>query len=107
MAGAIAAALVIFRGRWRPVAVAALAALVLAGGSELTTYATFRPAAFAQPRFSGSLVLAHQLLGPVEQATGRLQDFTAELSRIVAGAARVYASIGDFPGSTNGEIRVL
>jgi predicted phosphodiesterase len=107
MAGAIASGIVVFRGRWRPVAIAALAALVLAGGSELTAYATFRPSAFAQPRFSGSLVLAHQLLGPVEQATGRLQDFTEELSRIVASAARVYGSIGDFPGSTGGEIRVL
>jgi predicted phosphodiesterase len=107
MAGAIVTAVVVFRGRWRPVAVAALAALVLAGGSELTAYATFRPAAFAQPRFSGSLILAHQLLGPVEQATGRLQDFTEELSRIVAGAARVYGSISDFPGSSGGEIRVL
>jgi predicted phosphodiesterase len=52
-------------------------------------------------------VLAHQLLGPVEQATGKLQDFTDELSRVVGGAARVYGSINDFPGSTSGEIRVL
>lgn len=107
MAGAIAAAVVVFRGKWRPVAIATLAAFVLAGGSELLAYATFRPAAFTQPQFSGSLILAHQLLGPVEQATGRLQDFTDELSRVVGGAARVYGSIGDLPGSTGGEIRVL
>src|SRR5437899_8118031 len=107
MAGAFAAAVVVFRGRWRPILIATLSAFVLVGGSEVTAYATFRPDAFTQPKFSGSLVLAHQLLGPVEQATGRLQDFTEELSRIVAGAARVYGSIGDFPGSSGGEIRVL
>jgi predicted phosphodiesterase len=107
MAGALVAALVVFRGRWRPVLIATLAAFVLVGGSEVTAYASFRPAAFTQPKFSGSLILAHQLLGPVEQATGRLQDFTDELSRIVAGAAKVYGSISTFPGSTTGEIRVL
>jgi predicted phosphodiesterase len=107
MGGALVFALVVFRGKWRPILIAMLSALVLVGGSELTAYATFRPDAFTQPKFSGSLVLAHQLLGPVEQATGKLQDFTDELSRIVGGAARVYGSINDFPGSTNGEIRVL
>jgi predicted phosphodiesterase len=107
MAGAFAASVVVFRGRWRPILIATLSAFVLVGGSEVTAYATFRPDAFTQPKFSGSLVLAHELLGPVEQATGRLQDFTEELSRIVAGAARVYASISAFPGSTSGEIRVL
>jgi predicted phosphodiesterase len=107
MLGAVAAALVVFRGKWRPVAIAGLAAFLLVGGSELTAYATFRPAAFTQPQFSGSLVLAHQLLGPVERATGRLQDFTDELSRVIGGAAQVYGSIGELPGSTSGEIRVL
>jgi predicted phosphodiesterase len=107
MAGAFAAALVVFRGRWRPILIATLSAFVLVGGSEVAAYASFRPDAFTQPKFSGSLVLAHQLLGPVEQATGKLQDFTDELSRIVSGAARVYGSINDFPGSTAGEIRVL
>jgi predicted phosphodiesterase len=107
MGGALLASLIVFRGKWRPILIALLAAFVLVGGSEVTAYATFRPDAFTQPKFSGSLVLAHQLLGPVEQATGKLQDFTDELSRIVGGAARVYGSIGDFPGSTAGEIRVL
>jgi predicted phosphodiesterase len=107
MAGALVAALVVFRGRWRPILIAMLSAFLLVGGSEVVAYATFRPDAFTQPKFSGSLVLAHQLLGPVEQATGKLQDFTDELSRIVGGAARVYGSINDFPGSTSGEIRVL
>src|SRR5437899_11956883 len=107
MAGAFAAAVVVFRGRWRPILIATLSAFVLVGGSEVAAYASFRPDAFTQPKFSGSLVLAHQLLGPVEQATGKLQDFTDELSRIVSGAARVYGSINDFPGRTAGEIRVL
>ncbi len=98
MLGALISALVVFRTRWRQVAVALAAAFVLAGGSELLAYATFQPSAFTQPQFSGSLVLAHQLLGPVERATGRLQDFTDELSRIVGGAARVYGSIGELPG---------
>jgi len=106
MAGAFILSLVVFRARWRPVAIACLAAFVVVGGSELAAYSTFQPSAFAQPTFSGSLVLAHQLLGPVREATGRLQDFTDELSRVVGGAARVYASIQNQPSSSD-EIRVL
>lgn len=106
MAGALLLSLVVFRARWRPVAIACLAAFVVVGGSELAAYSTFRPSAFAQPTFSGSLVLAHQLLGPVREATGKLQDFTDELSRVVGGAARVYASIQNQPSSSD-EIRVL
>jgi len=106
MAGALLLSLVVFRARWRPVAIACLAAFVVVGGSELAAYSTFQPSAFAQPTFSGSLVLAHQLLGPVREATGKLQDFTDELSRVVGGAARVYASIQNQPSSSD-EIRVL
>ena len=106
MGGGLLFALVVFRARWKPVAIACLAAFIVVGGSELAAYSTFQPSAFAQPTFSGSLVLAHQLLGPVREATGRLQDFTDELSRVVGGAARVYASIQNQPSSSD-EIRVL
>src|SRR5262249_59242219 len=69
MGGALVFALIVFRARWRPVAIACLAAFIVVGGSELAAYSTFQPSAFAQPTFSGSLVLAHQLLGPVRQPT--------------------------------------
>lgn len=107
MCGAIVLSLVAFRRRWRSVLIALLAAFVAVGGTELAAYATFQPSAFAQPTFTGSLVLAHQLIGPVEIATGRLQDFTDELSRIIAGSAQVYASIQVLPGNPEQEIRVL
>jgi len=107
MAGGLLLSLVVFRARWRPVAIACLATFVVVGGSELAAYSTFQPSAFAQPTFSGSLVLAHQLIGPVREATGRLQDFTDELSRVVGGAARVYASIQNQPANPTDEITVL
>jgi predicted phosphodiesterase len=105
--GTLILALVVFRARWRPVAVAAATALVIVGGSEAAAFATYDPEAFRQPTFSGSLALAPQLIGPVGTATGRIDRFREELARVVSGAARVYASISASPVGGPAEVRVL
>ena len=91
--GALIVALCVFRAAWRRVLVAVLSAVVLVGGSELVAWSTYRPEAFTSPTFHGSLALAPKLIGPVRQATSRIEDFRAELERVVDGAARAYTSI--------------
>ncbi len=107
LAGAVALALLVYRTRWRLIAVAVAAALVATGGCEVATRASYEVRAFERPAFSGSLVLAEQLLGPVRTAADRLEAFRAELGAVVSGAARVYASIPATPIGAQDEIRVL
>jgi predicted phosphodiesterase len=106
-AGALVAALLIYRRRWRRVLIAVLAALLVVGGSEALALQTYRPTALLHPRFSGSLALAPKLIGPAETALGRIEDFRVELQRLVGGAARLYASIESTGLGGGDEIRVL
>jgi predicted MPP superfamily phosphohydrolase len=105
--GSLALGLLVFRTRWRSIAVAALASLVTVGGSEAVAWQTYRPAAFLSPTFSGSLSLAPELIGPARTAIDRIDEVRAELSRVLAGATRVYASINAGPLGLGNEIRVL
>jgi predicted phosphodiesterase len=107
LAGAIALAVLVYRKQWRMIGVAVSAALVVTGGSEVATRMTYQVSAFQRPAFSGSLVLAEQLIGPVRTAADRLEAFRAELGAVVAGAAKVYASIPATPVGAPDEIRVL
>ena len=91
--GGLALGLVAFRTRWRRVAVSALAALLVMGGTELLAWRTFDPLAFQTPQYTGSLAVAADLIGPVRQATSRLDAIRQELERLVDGTLRAYRSI--------------
>jgi predicted phosphodiesterase len=104
--GSLVAGALVYRRSWRQVVASVVAALVVVGGSEVATWRTYRPAALLTPTFSGSLALAPRLIGPASTALDRLDQFRAELSRIVEGAARVYTSIQTGP-ALGDEIRVL
>ena len=106
-AGGLLAGAVAFRLRWRLVVVAMVVGLVAVGGGEGLAWQTFRPAALLTPTFSGPLALAPKLIGPAQTALDRIDDVRAELSRVLAGAARVYASLQSNPVGAAGEIRVL
>jgi hypothetical protein len=85
VAGATLLAVPAFWRRWRRVAIASLAALLVVGGSEVAAWGTYRPNAFLSPTYSGSLRLARHLIGPVQTASSRIEDFRSELARIVTG----------------------
>jgi predicted phosphodiesterase len=106
-AGALVVSLLAFRLRWRPVALAVAVALVATGGSEIAAWATYSPSALLSPTFSGSLALAPKLIGPTQTAFDRIDDFRAELQRVVAGAVQVYTSIQSLPPAGVGQIKVL
>jgi predicted phosphodiesterase len=105
--GALIVAVAVFRARWRLVTATVAASILIVGGTEATAFATYSPAAFRQPTFSGSLALAPQLIGPLGAATGRIDRFREELARVIGGAARVYASISASPAAAPDEVRVL
>ena len=68
--------------------------------------ATYRPAAFSEPTYSGSLELAPKLIGPARDATDRIDDFRASLEQIVDGTVRAYTSLQTSPLGDDA-IRVL
>jgi predicted phosphodiesterase len=91
--GAAGAGVLVYRRRWRDVARAtgsgAIVAVILVSG----TYLTFRPEAFLEATYTGSLSTARDLLGPVEDAGARFAGFRAELERFVGATVRAYGLV--------------
>ena len=107
LAGAGALGVAVFRRRLRAAGLAVMSALVVVGGSEALTVATYRPDAFLSPTFSGSLAAAPRLIGPVRAAGERIGYFRSELERIVDGALRAYRSVQANPLGGEDVIAVL
>jgi predicted MPP superfamily phosphohydrolase len=104
--GGAVLALLVFRRRWTLVAVSGgVASLFVLTGLTLAQL-TFRPSAFTEPRYSGSLALAPQLIGPVREATDRIGDLRAGLRQIVDGTVRAYTTLQSVPLAEDA-IRVL
>ena len=104
--GGVALAAIVYRRRWRLVAAGGLAALLGVALCEVFLLATFTPEAFSEPTYSGSLVLAPQLIGPVREATGKIEDLRAGLEQIVDGTVRAYTTLQPTPLASDA-IRVL
>jgi predicted phosphodiesterase len=105
--GALLLGALAYRRRWIRLVTCVLAAIILVGGAETLALATFRPAAFGSPTFSGSLALAADIIPPVRGAATKFDEFRAQLERVVNGAIKVYTSIQTSPVGGAGEIRVL
>lgn len=105
--GALVLALLVFRSRWQQVLAAGLTALVVVGAAEVLAWRTYRPAAFTEPTYTGSLGTAAKLIGPVREATDRIEDFRAGLQTLILGATRAYTSIQAQPLSGDDVSRVL
>src|SRR4030095_6254125 len=73
---------------------------------EVLLLTTFQPAAFTEPTYSGSLALAPQLIGPVSEATGRIEPLGACLEQSVDVTVRAYTSLQASPPADDA-IRVL
>jgi predicted phosphodiesterase len=106
-AGALLLALLAFRRDARRVAIAVATALLTVGGSQIWVLATFRSEAFLHPTYTGTLALAPQVIGPVEQAAAKIDAFRTQLGRVVDGAVRAYTSLQASPLGAGNEIRVL
>ena len=105
--GSLVAGLLVYRRALGRVGIA-----TLAGGLATTLVmglaaVRFERDAFLEPTYTGSLRLAEDLVGPVRQAGVRLQEFRAELDRIVRASLEAYGGIRSQPTPTAGGIRVL
>ena len=100
VAGSAVAALVVFRGN-RPAVIGTLVGgtlFVTALGA--VTWATYRPEAFREPTYTGSLALAPDLIGPIEEAGARIAAFRSELDRLVRGTVSAYGALTAQPAPT-------
>ncbi len=92
-AGALALSILVFRKRWRRV----VAATAVSGGTflalALLALASYRPAAFLEPTFHGSLQLAPPLIGSLEAAGTRIDEFREALERLVGTATHAYSVV--------------
>lgn len=105
--GGFALSVLVYRGRWRLVASGVAAALVVVVACQGLALATFRPQAFVEPTYSGSLALAPKLIGPVREATGRIEGFRAGLEQLIDGTVRAYTTLQTTPLTGEETIRVL
>ena len=105
--GSLVAGALVFRRRWRLAALSMATGLLVTGVSLGVAWRTFNTDAFAAPRFEGTLRLAPRLLGPAHEVTERLDEFRANLERIVGGAVQAYSAIEPQTIGGGNEIRVL
>ena len=104
--GGVALAALVYRRRWHLIAVGGLTALLGVALCEVFLLATFTPEAFAEPTYSGSLALAPQLIGPVREATDKIENLRAGLEQVVDGTVRAYTTLQPAPLASDA-IRVL
>lgn len=105
--GAGLAGLLIHGRRWRAAAgtvAAGLGLTLLLGGA---TYLGYRPEAFVEPTYTGSLRLAPDLVGPIRTAGRRLEVFRTELEHLVRSTVETYGAITVGPGPSEDALVIL
>lgn len=91
--GAASAGLLVYRTRWRVALAAAAAATTLLGAAGGLAVSTYRPEAFLEPTYSGSLRTAARLLGPIREAGARLEEFRSEIGRLAQETLAAYEGL--------------
>ena len=105
LAGALGAGLLLRnRSAFRRTAVAGGILVAIAVGG---TWLGYRPEAFAEPAYTGSLRLAPDLIGPIHRATRRIEVFREELDRLVRGTVEAYGAVTTGPGPSEDATVVL
>ena len=95
-AGALLAAVVVYRGRRRTLQTgAALLVVVVATGAG--TAATFDAGALRQPTFTGLLSRAPYVVSSTQNALDRLESYRSGLSDIVRSVSTLYAAAANLP----------
>ncbi|GAA1979325.1 metallophosphoesterase [Nocardiopsis rhodophaea] len=106
--GAAITSLVLFRN-WRRALGSALSALITFAAAAGMAAATFNPAAVSEPRYTGLLVGAPNVVGNAADVVNRFSEYRKQLAGLVGNVSMLYETTSTLPvfeddGST---IRVL
>lgn len=96
VAGAGVTALLLFRD-WRRAGMSALTALLVLAGAGGASAATFNPAAIAEPRYTGLLAGAPQVVGSAENAVSRFSRYRQQLASLVGNVSQIYEATSALP----------
>ena len=106
--GAALMGLLVFRNVWRALASTLTSVLVLAAAGGVAAV-TFNPSAIVQPRFTGLIGDAPQVVGSVDDVVGRFTEYQEQLAGLVGNVAMIYEATSSLPIYDEDEsvIRVL
>src|SRR5690606_10272353 len=106
--GAALVGLVLFRD-WRRAALSAGTALAAFAGAGGLAAASFNPSAVAEPRYSGLLAGAPQVVGSAEAVVSRFEEYREQLAGLVGNVSRLYEVTSQLPVYEGDEstVRVL
>nr|WP_026117445.1 metallophosphoesterase [Nocardiopsis alkaliphila] len=106
--GAALMGLLLFHNLWRALASALTSVLVLASAGGVAAM-TFNPSAIVQPRFTGLIGDAPQVVGSVDDVVGRFTEYQEQLAGLVGNVAMIYEATSSLPVYDEDEsvIRVL
>ncbi|MDE3725018.1 metallophosphoesterase [Nocardiopsis sp. N85] len=106
--GAALMGLLLFRSAWRALAGAGVSLAVLVG-SGAAAGLTFNPSAIAEPRYTGLIAGAPQVVGSAEEVVGRFSEYQEQLAGLVGNVAMIYEATSTLPVYEEDEsvIRVL
>jgi predicted phosphodiesterase len=88
--------LLLFRS-WVRALVGALTALVMLATAGGVTYFTFNPGAIAEPRYTGLLAGAPQVVGSVEDVINHFSEYQAQLAGLVGNVSQLYQVTSTLP----------
>ncbi|WUW14822.1 metallophosphoesterase [Streptomyces sp. NBC_01465] len=108
IAGATTLGLVVYR-RPRPALTAGALALALLTASGVSAYATWNPKSVLEPKYSGLLASAPQLIGNARSIVTEFDVYQQELARLVTNVTRLYDATSTLPAyqPSAANIRVL
>ncbi|TQN33298.1 calcineurin-like phosphoesterase family protein [Haloactinospora alba] len=106
--GAAGGALLVFRDR-RRAGWSAVTALVTFASASGMAAATFNPSSIAEPRYSGLLAGAPQVVGSVEDAVSRFSEYQEQLAGLMGNVSQLYEATSTLPvyEDDSSTIRVL
>ncbi|MCW2900738.1 MAG: metallophosphoesterase [Streptosporangiaceae bacterium] len=90
------AGLLVFRS-WRSALWSGLTALLAYGLVGAIAVATFNPQSVAEPRYTGLLTSAPQVVGDARSIARRFSEYRAQLARLVGNVSRLYAATSSLP----------
>ncbi|WP_304455687.1 metallophosphoesterase [Nocardiopsis sp. YSL2] len=106
--GAVLMGLLLFRSVWRSLfsGLVSLAVLVTSGGLAATS---FNPSAIAEPRYTGLIAGAPQVVGGAEDVVSRFNQYQEQLAGLVGNVAMIYEATSTLPVYEEDEsvVRVL